>query len=350
MPPTHPSISDFGFRISETPREMARVRRRCLTSRHDVVLNVMAACLASSRKGRWECEALAEPEKEAIGTLVRARPPLRGHDDVVKCLVQMLDAFDIGGSAKIAQMLGRAGLKIGRETVRRYWRTPAAAGAHRLLQCEAPRAPGQVRQPHRTVLLHCHHRAFLTHPQQATGDSPLAAAVGCAPRDAYRARPRLLLDPPFPSGPRRRHAGRGLSRRAAGRTERHPAVSGEHHSSDRKAIASVRGRVTRPRAPPPGARADPRGHVETSVTKKPPARAGSAPTGSALPQQQPRSACSRLTSENLWQRRCRETKTRPGRRGLVASPPRQFQLGQRRIGDSRLSARNLRALNVIGRR
>lgn len=73
---------------------------------------------------RWEREALAEPETEAIGNLVRAKPPLRGYDDVVKRLVQMLDAWDIGGSTKIAQMLARAGLKIGRETVRRYRRTP----------------------------------------------------------------------------------------------------------------------------------------------------------------------------------------------------------------------------------
>jgi transposase InsO family protein len=67
---------------------------------------------------------LAEPEADAIGTLVRARPPLRSYDDVVKRLVQMLDDFEIGGSAKIAQMLARAGLKIGRETVRRYRRAP----------------------------------------------------------------------------------------------------------------------------------------------------------------------------------------------------------------------------------
>ncbi len=78
----------------------------------------------SQTVARWEREALAEPEAEAIGTLVRAQPPLRGYDDVVTRLVQMLDAFDIGGSAKIAQVLARAGLKIGRETVRRYRKAP----------------------------------------------------------------------------------------------------------------------------------------------------------------------------------------------------------------------------------
>lgn len=73
---------------------------------------------------RWEREALAEPEAESIGSLVRAMPPLRGYDDVVKRLAQMLDLFGIGGSKAIAQMLARAGLKIGRETVRRYRRAP----------------------------------------------------------------------------------------------------------------------------------------------------------------------------------------------------------------------------------
>jgi putative transposase len=73
---------------------------------------------------RWEREALVAPEAEAIGTLVRAEPPLRGYDDVVRRLVQMLDSFGIGGSAKIAHMLARAGLKLGRETVRRYRRAP----------------------------------------------------------------------------------------------------------------------------------------------------------------------------------------------------------------------------------
>jgi putative transposase len=73
---------------------------------------------------RWEREALAAPDAGTIGTLVRADPPLRGYDDVVRRLVQMLDSFEVGGSAGIAQMLARAGVKLGRETVRRYRRAP----------------------------------------------------------------------------------------------------------------------------------------------------------------------------------------------------------------------------------
>jgi hypothetical protein len=61
---------------------------------------------------------------ESIGALVKAMPPLRGYDDVVKRLVQMLDSFEIGGSTRIAQMFARAGVRIGRETVRRYRKAP----------------------------------------------------------------------------------------------------------------------------------------------------------------------------------------------------------------------------------
>jgi putative transposase len=62
---------------------------------------------------------------------------------VVRRLVQMLDSFGIGGSANIAHMLARAGIKLGRETVRRYRKAPGpprpvgqAAGAPRVLRAK----------------------------------------------------------------------------------------------------------------------------------------------------------------------------------------------------------------------
>ena len=69
---------------------------------------------------RWEREVFGRPDGQTVGTLVRASPPLRGYGDVVVRLVQQLDRFGIGGSATIAQMLARAGIRISRETVRRY--------------------------------------------------------------------------------------------------------------------------------------------------------------------------------------------------------------------------------------
>jgi transposase InsO family protein len=73
---------------------------------------------------RWQREALADPGTKAVGTLLTARPPLRSYDYVVRRLVRMLDAYRIGGSAKIAHMLARAGIRIGWETIRRYRRAP----------------------------------------------------------------------------------------------------------------------------------------------------------------------------------------------------------------------------------
>lgn len=69
--------------------------------------------------GRWMREAIREPDKETIGSLVKATPPLRSTHDVAVRLVALLDQMHVGGSKRIAQMLARAGTKIGTETVRR---------------------------------------------------------------------------------------------------------------------------------------------------------------------------------------------------------------------------------------
>jgi transposase InsO family protein len=74
----------------------------------------------SSTIGRWIREATREPDRETIGSLVVATPPLRTKDDVTRQLVVLLDSMAVGGSRRIAQMLVRAGKKIGTETVRRY--------------------------------------------------------------------------------------------------------------------------------------------------------------------------------------------------------------------------------------
>jgi len=52
-------------------------------------------------------------------------PPLRSFHDVTRQLVADLDAMGVGGSTTIAQMLRRAGVKIGRETVRGYRKAQA---------------------------------------------------------------------------------------------------------------------------------------------------------------------------------------------------------------------------------
>ena len=73
---------------------------------------------------RWLAEAETEPDKKTVGSLLKATPPCRSYTDVVKELVKVMDRFGFGGSKRIAQTLARAGLKLSKETVRR-WRKRA---------------------------------------------------------------------------------------------------------------------------------------------------------------------------------------------------------------------------------
>ncbi len=121
-------LSRFSARHRKHYTPAERFEILVLMSTHDLSLTETAELFLVDAQtvARWRKEALAEPEKRAVGTLVRPAPPLRTFDDVVKRLVQMLDALDVGGSLAIAQMLARSGIKIGRETVRRYRKAPRA--------------------------------------------------------------------------------------------------------------------------------------------------------------------------------------------------------------------------------
>ena len=91
---------------------------------------------------RWLQEAASAPARRAVGTLLRAAPPVRRYADVVRDLVQQMDHWGFGGNRRIAQTLARAGVRIGRETVRRYRKTPAATPpevpAHAPLRASGP--------------------------------------------------------------------------------------------------------------------------------------------------------------------------------------------------------------------
>jgi hypothetical protein len=65
-----------------------------------------------------------------------SRPPVRRYADVVGNLVQQMDRWGFGGNRRIAQTLARAGVRIGRETVRWYRKAPAPT---------APRPPAHGR-------------------------------------------------------------------------------------------------------------------------------------------------------------------------------------------------------------
>jgi transposase InsO family protein len=74
--------------------------------------------------GRWVRESVREPEKDTIGSLLKATPPLQTIDDVTRELVALLDRMRVGGSKRIAQLLARAGQAISAESVRRIRKRP----------------------------------------------------------------------------------------------------------------------------------------------------------------------------------------------------------------------------------
>jgi len=77
---------------------------------------------------RWLDEATREPDKTSIGTLLRAQPPLMRYSDGERDLVAAMSRVGFGGNLKIAQTLARAGVKISKETVRRYRRKARKPG------------------------------------------------------------------------------------------------------------------------------------------------------------------------------------------------------------------------------
>ncbi len=92
--------------------------------------------------GRWLQEAASAPARRAVGTLLRAAPPVRRYADAVRDLVQQMDRWGFGGNRRVAQTLARAGVRIGRETVRRYRKAPTALPpqppAHSPLRASGP--------------------------------------------------------------------------------------------------------------------------------------------------------------------------------------------------------------------
>jgi len=82
---------------------------------------------------RWIDQAVKEPGKATIGSLLKAVPPLMSYPAVVRDLAATMEQMGFGGSLSIAETLAREGIKISKETVRR-WRgnprkpKPTAAG------------------------------------------------------------------------------------------------------------------------------------------------------------------------------------------------------------------------------
>jgi transposase InsO family protein len=101
---------------------------------------------------RWVREATAEPTRRSVGVLLKTAPPLRCYSDVVRDLVSQMDAWGFGGNRRIAQTLARAGVKIGRETIRRWRRAPRRPPDPRM-RPRGPVAPVRARRPNDVWLI-----------------------------------------------------------------------------------------------------------------------------------------------------------------------------------------------------
>jgi transposase InsO family protein len=80
--------------------------------------------VSSQTINRWVDQAVREPGKNTIGSLLKAVPPLMRYSDVVRDAVTQMEEMGFGGSLRIAQTLARAGIRLSRETVRRWRKEP----------------------------------------------------------------------------------------------------------------------------------------------------------------------------------------------------------------------------------
>ncbi|MGH9821763.1 MAG: transposase [Blastocatellia bacterium] len=88
---------------------------------------------------RWIAEATGEPEKKTVGSLLKAVPPLMSDSDVVRNLAVSMSLMGFGGNLKVAQTLARAGVKLSKESVRR-WRQKQGPANPRKISSAGPKA------------------------------------------------------------------------------------------------------------------------------------------------------------------------------------------------------------------
>jgi hypothetical protein len=145
MPPRH--------RTHYTPAE--RFRIVVFTRTYGLSLDDAAHrfLVTPATLSRWLKEAAGAPTRQAIGTLIRATPPVRRYADVVRNLVQAMEVWGFGGSRRIAQTLARAGVRLGRETVRRYRHSPRRVPP---APC-VPHGPLVARRPNHVWLIDVRH-------------------------------------------------------------------------------------------------------------------------------------------------------------------------------------------------
>lgn len=68
---------------------------------------------------RWEHEALAAPQRETVGSLLKPVPPVRRYHDTVRHIVHTLSVAGFPGDRSVAAHLARGGWKLARRTIQR---------------------------------------------------------------------------------------------------------------------------------------------------------------------------------------------------------------------------------------
>jgi hypothetical protein len=126
------------YRLDNRHRNRYTPRERFLIVLYKVTYGLTAEQTASEfvvspqTVKRWIDQAVREPCKRTIGSLLKAVPPLMGYSDVLQDQVAVMDEMGFGGNLRIAQTLARAGVKLSRETIRRWrnqGRMPGGADA-----------------------------------------------------------------------------------------------------------------------------------------------------------------------------------------------------------------------------
>jgi transposase InsO family protein len=101
---------------------------------------------------RWEQEALREPERLTVGSLLKPVPPVRRYCDLARHLIHTLVLAGFPGDRSVAAHLARAGLKLSRRSIQRI-RKEKPLGPTPPLRPPATRGTVRARFPHHVWML-----------------------------------------------------------------------------------------------------------------------------------------------------------------------------------------------------
>jgi len=131
-----------------TPSLRFRILRFMKTHVLSLKETAAAFLVAPQTVARWFHEATRHPERATVGSLVKPTPPVRRFADVVRHLVQQMDAVGFGGKEKLARTLARANWRISDRAVGTIRRekpvAPPPVDPSSTLRCVQARYPNHV--------------------------------------------------------------------------------------------------------------------------------------------------------------------------------------------------------------